>query len=136
MSLNCPKGEGLGAALWPERQNLYAYVGNNPVNFVDPTGEVWQRAAVTLVWKYGKQAASWTWNKGKQAWEWTRKNVKWDGPSPGFAYDQGRFCQLRVKDKVIFRADKHSRRPGGPPEWHVHVLPKSGGEHGFTVPWW
>jgi RHS repeat-associated protein len=126
------------AGLWPEDLNRHAYVKGNPVNFVDPSGE-WGRAAAAAAaaakagWKHAKQAARWTWDKAKQGWRWTKQNVHWDGPSAGYQHSQGRLCQLRVKERIIFRVDIHTRTPGGPPRWHVHILPPGPGEHGFTV---
>jgi RHS repeat-associated protein len=116
--------------VWPLDSNLFRYVNNNPVNLIDPTGKSWARAALGAAAAIGRLALSGL----KAAWTWTKNNVKIDGPSAGFVHGQGRACQLRVKDKIIFRLDKHSRTPGGESQWHMHLLPKGGGEHGFTIP--
>lgn len=40
----------------PQTFNRYAYVGNNPVNITDPTGEIWGKIGETVKWYADKDA--------------------------------------------------------------------------------
>lgn len=81
-------------------------------------------------------ALQWIGRGASAAFRWIKKNVKIDGPSAGFKYGEGRFLQVRIKNRIIFRIDKHSRIPGiKNPQWHIHLFPPSTrGEHGIVLP--
>jgi RHS repeat-associated protein len=62
-----------------------------------------------------------------------QKNLKFDGPSPGFAFANGRAFAVRWGSQGLFRVDLHPMYPGGKPQWHVHLF-SSDGEHGLRFP--
>jgi hypothetical protein len=61
------------------------------------------------------------------------ENLRVLGPSPGFAFGQGRAFGILWDDTFLIRLDRHSLAPGGPPIWHLHLF-SEGGEHGFVIP--
>ena len=98
--------------------NLYLYVGNDPVNWIDPEGTSWARAVIAggaalgrLLAKYGAKA----WKAVKRFW----RDLDFDGPSPGLRHGNGRVCQVRYKKKPVARLDYHPY-PGTNGESRLH----------------
>lgn len=52
--------------------NLYSYVENNPVNFVDPSGLIWQQAAN---WVGG--VGQWTADRGRETWDFSVRGAQY-----------------------------------------------------------
>jgi hypothetical protein len=61
------------------------------------------------------------------------ENLNVLGPSPGFAFGQGRAFAILWGSTTLVRLDLHSMTPGGSSIWHVHLF-SGGGEHGIVIP--
>ncbi|ARN73931.1 RHS repeat domain-containing protein [Oceanicoccus sagamiensis] len=95
---------GLGIPDYPYVSSLnhvYGYAGQDPVNYIDPTGEGVVKLAIKVANKVG---------------------FDFDGPKK--SKDGMRICQIRYKKKPIFRLDKHPISPTDrTPVVHFHVAP-------------
>jgi hypothetical protein len=61
------------------------------------------------------------------------KNLKFDGPSPGFAFRNGRAFGIRWGNQGLIRVDLHPMSRGEQPRWHVHFGSRED-EHGLRIP--
>jgi RHS repeat-associated protein len=71
-----------------------------------------------------------------EAGEAAADNLRFVGPSPGFAYGNGRAFGVLWGDFMLFRVDLQEMVPGQGPMWHAHLFPGDGGGHGFVIPLW
>lgn len=108
-------------------------VGQNLVKLADgPTNVLIVAGAVELAVIGTVEAAPAVAEGAKDAWKAARANLKFDGPSPGFAFGNGRAFAVRWGKYGIIRVDLHPMNSGAP-RWHVHLF-SVGEEHGIRIP--
>lgn len=62
------------------------------------------------------------------------RNLRIEGPSPGFAHGRGRAFGIRWGSLSLMRLDLHPLTRGVQPIWHVHLFARRGQEHGIRIP--
>jgi RHS repeat-associated protein len=82
--------------------NTFSYVGGDPVNWIDPTGENALKNIQKILNKSG---------------------IDFEGPKPNRKGDGGMICQIKYKKNPIFRVEVHPLGPDRVPVPHWHVAP-------------
>ena len=88
--------------------NTYSYADGNPVQNIDPDGLIISRIVAGV-------------QKGREV----VKNLNFDGPRPSRTKaGEGMVCQIRYKNKPVFRVDVHPTDPQDrTPVPHFHIVP-------------